>query len=84
VGTGFTGRLLADLQTRLKAIEVSEPPSADRDLRDVKGAHWVEPAMVAEVTYLEMTRAGKLRAPSYKGLRQDKAPTDCLLEDVTR
>jgi bifunctional non-homologous end joining protein LigD len=84
VGTGFSGRLLADLQARLVAIEIDEPPSTDRDLRDVKGAHWVEPSMVAEVTYLEMTKAGKLRAPSYKGLRPDKMPMDCLLEDVTR
>jgi ATP-dependent DNA ligase len=35
---------------------------------------------VCEVEYLEMTRVGKLRAPSFKGLRPDKAPADCVLE----
>ncbi|MDQ3990953.1 MAG: hypothetical protein M3245_01410 [Actinomycetota bacterium] len=30
--------------------------------------------------YLQITAAGKLRAPSYKGLRPDKAPADCILE----
>jgi bifunctional non-homologous end joining protein LigD len=84
VGTGFTGKLLADLQQRLNAIETTEPPSGDRDLRAVKGAHWVKPELVCEVTYLEMTKAGKLRAPSYKGLRPDKPPMDCLLEDLSR
>jgi hypothetical protein len=34
--------------------------------------------------YLEMTTAGKLRAPSFNGLRPDKAAADCLLEDVAR
>jgi ATP-dependent DNA ligase len=32
------------------------------------------------VEYLQITKAGKLRAPSFKGLRPDKAPADCILE----
>jgi ATP-dependent DNA ligase len=35
---------------------------------------------VCEVEYLQMTGAGKLRAPSFKGLRTDKPPEDCILE----
>jgi len=31
-----------------------------------------------------MTRTGKLRAPSYKGLRTDKLPEDCILERPKR
>jgi bifunctional non-homologous end joining protein LigD len=84
VGTGFTGKLLADLQARLGDLETDEPPSADADLGTIKGAHWVRPELVCEVEYLEMTKAGKLRAPSYKGLRPDKAPEDCRLEDARR
>jgi bifunctional non-homologous end joining protein LigD len=79
VGTGFTGRLLDDIQSKLDPIEVDEPPIDDPDLRAVKGAHFVRPELVCEVTYLEMTRAGKLRAPSFRGLRPDKEPSDCLL-----
>jgi ATP-dependent DNA ligase len=52
----------------------------DPALRKVKGARWTRPELVCEVEYLEMTRAGKLRAPSFKGLRPDKAPGDCVLE----
>ena len=82
VGTGFTGRLLADLRQKLEAIEIDEPTIGDRELRAVKGAHWVKPELVCEVSYLEITKAGKLRAPSYKGLRPDKTPEDCQLEDA--
>ena len=41
---------------------------------------WVRPELFCEVEYLQMTVTGKLRAPSYKGLRPDKLPEDCILE----
>jgi DNA ligase D-like protein (predicted ligase)/DNA ligase D-like protein (predicted polymerase)/DNA ligase D-like protein (predicted 3'-phosphoesterase) len=82
VGTGFSGRLLADLQMQLSGIEIGEPAIDDPELRSVRGAHWVQPELVVEVTYLEVTKAGRLRAPSYLGLRPDKTPEDCLLEDA--
>jgi bifunctional non-homologous end joining protein LigD len=80
VGTGFTEPMLADLMDRLGPLETSDPPVDDPALRKLKGARWVKPELVAEVEYLSMTSAGKLRAPSYKGLRPDKLPDDCLLE----
>jgi bifunctional non-homologous end joining protein LigD len=80
VGTGFTDGVLGDLVKHLTALEQAEPPIADPDLASVKGARWVRPELVGEVEYLEMTRVGKLRAPSFKGLRPDKAPADCVLE----
>jgi bifunctional non-homologous end joining protein LigD len=84
VGTGFTESTLADLMERLAAIEEEEPPVEDPGLRKVKGARWVRPELVCEVEYLEMTRSGKLRAPSFKGLRPDKAPGDCVIEPEAR
>jgi bifunctional non-homologous end joining protein LigD len=80
VGTGFTDGVLGDLMKPLASLEVPEPPIADPELAAVKGARWVRPELVCEVEYLEMTRVGKLRAPSFKGLRPDKAPADCVLE----
>jgi bifunctional non-homologous end joining protein LigD len=80
VGTGFTDGMLTDLMDRLVALEVPEPPVDDPALHQLKGARWVRPELVCEVEYLAMTSAGKLRAPSYKGLRPDKLPEDCLLE----
>jgi bifunctional non-homologous end joining protein LigD len=80
VGTGFNERVLADLLRRLRDLEVAEPPIEDPALREVRGARWTRPELVCEVEFLEMTRVGKLRAPSFKGLRPDKAPADCVLE----
>ncbi|MEX2457472.1 MAG: non-homologous end-joining DNA ligase [Actinomycetota bacterium] len=80
VGTGFTERMLDDLMKKLKPLETDEPPIPDAALRKTKGAHWVRPELVCEVEYLQQTKGGKLRAPSFKGLRPDKVPEDCLLE----
>jgi ATP-dependent DNA ligase len=47
----------------------------------VKGAVFVEPTLVCEVEYLEITKGeGKMRAPSFKGMRPDKLPDECVLE----
>ncbi len=79
VGTGFTEEMLADVLGRLQEIEAEEPPADDPNLAGLKGAKWVRPELVCEVEYLEITGERKLRAPSFKGLRPDKAPEDCLL-----
>jgi bifunctional non-homologous end joining protein LigD len=84
VGTGFTDQVLRDLQDRLAPLERRDPPISDADLSGVKGARFVDPVLVCEVEYLQMTAAGKLRAPSFKGLRTDKAPDDCILERPKR
>jgi bifunctional non-homologous end joining protein LigD len=80
VGTGFTDKMLEDLMQRLDPLRRPDPPIESAELRKIKGVVFVEPQLVCEVEYLEMTKAGKLRAPSYKGLRPDKAPEDCVLE----
>ena len=42
---------------------------------------WVEPQLVAEVEFAEWTHDGRLRAPSYQGLREDKAPEEVHREE---
>ncbi|HZM18053.1 MAG TPA: non-homologous end-joining DNA ligase, partial [Gaiellaceae bacterium] len=42
---------------------------------------WVEPKLVAEVEFVEWTHDGRLRAPSYQGLREDKSTTEVRRED---
>ena len=71
VGTGFTARTLAALQERLAGQErpdapVSNPPR--------EAAVWVEPALVVDVDFTEWTSDGRLRHPSYKGVRDDLDP----------
>jgi bifunctional non-homologous end joining protein LigD len=79
VGTGFTQAFLADLLQDLVEREVAKPQfeGAPR----LRGARFVRPELVCEVEYLKWTDDGKLRAASFKGLRPDKPPTDCVRED---
>ncbi len=65
VGTGFSVETLRMLGDKLKPLR---PPEHART------AVWVEPRLVIEVTFDRWTRAGRMRAPVYKGLRNDKDP----------
>lgn len=82
VGTGFTDGHAADVLAKLQEIEQDEPALDDSELTKAKDHRWVRPDLVCDVEYLQMTGAKKLRAPSYKGLRPDKVPTDCLIRDA--
>lgn len=78
VGTGFTSAVLRELRTTLEGIEVTSSPFLDPPRE--RGAHWVSPNLVVSVTFGEWTDAGRLRHPSYRGLRTDKAPRDVVRE----
>ena len=81
VGTGFTQQTLERLMAALEPLVRTTPATDDRALAKVKGARFVEPVLVCEVEYLEITKSTKkMRAPSFKGVRGDKAPEDCILE----
>lgn len=81
VGTGFTDRMLGRLMDLLSPLVSAAPASEDPELAAAKGATFVEPRLVCVVEYLEITKSTKkMRAPSFKGLRDDKAPEDCVLE----
>ena len=81
VGSGFTDAMLQRVMGQLEPLVRSTPAGDDPELGQVKGATFVEPRVVCEVEYLEITRSTKkMRAPSFKGIRDDKAPEDCVLE----
>jgi bifunctional non-homologous end joining protein LigD len=73
VGTGFDARERRRLMDLMKPLaRATAPfPVAPRE----KGAHWVEPKLVARVEFAEWTMDGNLRAPSYKGLEIDADPS---------
>jgi bifunctional non-homologous end joining protein LigD len=84
VGTGFTDaeirRLLEKLKPlRRKTSPFEEVPKMPRVRKDE--IVWVEPKLVAEVEFAEFTHDGRLRAPSYQGLREDKEPEEVHLEE---
>ncbi|MGW5517320.1 non-homologous end-joining DNA ligase [Nocardia africana] len=72
VGTGFTQAMLDDLQARLRPLRRQTPTVA----APVKDAIWVEPELVGEVSFTERTGDGRLRHPSWRGLRPDKTPDE--------
>ena len=44
---------------------------------------WAEPKLVAQVVFAEWTHDGHLRAPVYKGLREDKTAEEVVMEAPT-
>ena len=83
VGTGFSAAELVSLGRRLEPLRRASSPYATEVPREhARTAVWVEPELVAEVDYTEWTRDGRLRHPSYKGLRDDVPPQDVVREDV--
>ena len=81
VGTGFTHRGALDLRKRLDAIERKTSPFDPLPAGALgRSAHWVEPRLVAEVEFTEWTADGKIRHPSFQGLRTDKSARDVRRE----
>ncbi len=83
VGTGFTDAEIDRLLGLLKPLERSDSPFSEvPKMPRVRKSDviWVEPRLVAEVEFIEWTREGRLRAPVYVGLREDKPATDVRRE----
>jgi bifunctional non-homologous end joining protein LigD len=80
VGTGFTEAELDRLAKLLAPYVRDESPFAPGGPKIPRNAVFVEPRFVAEVEFREWTEGGQLRAPSYKGLRDDK-PADLVVRE---
>jgi bifunctional non-homologous end joining protein LigD len=75
VGTGFDDAEIERLLKKLRPLERKESPfvQTPKMPRVRKGdVVWAEPKLVAEVSFAEWTHDGRLRAPVYHGLREDK------------
>jgi bifunctional non-homologous end joining protein LigD len=79
VGTGFTGDSARRLRARLDRLRFSTSPFR-RPPPGASAARWVKPELVAEVTFTEWTADGRLRHPSFKGLREDKSADEVIRE----
>jgi bifunctional non-homologous end joining protein LigD len=83
VGTGFTAKLIEEMMARMAPLATDtapvEVPRADR-----RGAHFIEPKLVAEIAYTEFTTDGILRHPSFIGLREDKPASQVVRETPKR
>ncbi len=92
VGTGFTAKSLSMLHKKFQKEARPDCPFVDLPSKQsgqwvqgitpsmMKKMHWVNPKFVAQIEFAEWTRDGKLRAPVFLGLREDKKPTDVVRE----
>jgi bifunctional non-homologous end joining protein LigD len=84
VGTGFTDGEIDRLLAKLRPLRRPTTPFASvPKMPKVRRGDvvWVEPRLVAQVEFVEWTHDGHLRAPSYQGLREDKAPEEVVREE---
>jgi bifunctional non-homologous end joining protein LigD len=92
VGTGFDTKMLAALHNKMQAAKRENCPFVDLPSKDegkwsqgitpgmMRKITWVNPVLVCQVKFAEWTRDGKLRAPVFLGLREDKAPKEVKRE----
>jgi bifunctional non-homologous end joining protein LigD len=78
VGSGISEAVRTDLEARLGGLARERPPFVDPPR--LRAARWVEPELVVDVRFTEWTRAGVLRQPRFRGLREDKDPRDVVRE----
>jgi len=68
---------LARLQKLLEPLRIDQSPLDTPVPRaHAKGAVWLQPVTLAEVDFTECTKAGALRHPSFKGIRDDYDPME--------
>ena len=88
VGLRFAGRVgsglaseVAQRALRGRLVDAERSPFHERLPRaDEKGARWCAPEIVVEVSHMGWTDAGKLRAPVYRGVRDDLVAADVRQE----
>lgn len=77
VGSGFDDRTLASLRDRLEALRTPDSPFAEPPPKDGhSAATWVRPEIVVEVAFTQRTRDGRLRAPVFLRVRDDKTAAE--------
>ncbi len=88
VGSGFDQKSLDEIWKVLKKLETKKNPFFG-EVEALRKTFWLKPSLVAEIEFAEWTggtsegSGPKLRAPVFLGLRDDKDPSECVLEDKT-
>ncbi len=87
VGSGFDHKLLTSIWSELKKREARKNPFYG-EVDALRKTYWVKPELVAQIEFTEWTHGAndgsgpKLRAPVFLGLRDDKDPKECTMEQV--
>ncbi|MGZ5416870.1 MAG: non-homologous end-joining DNA ligase [Nocardioides sp.] len=75
VGSGIAGKAGQRLLDLLCPLEADGSPFCDDVPKvDAQGTRWVRPEVVVDVAALGITTAGRLRQPSFIGVRKDLTP----------
>ena len=93
IGTGFNVKTQQAMLQQFQPYIISAPafvevpdinkPSRFRHDPPKAVATWLEPKLICEVSYAEMTSDGVMRHPSFEGMREDKQAKDVVLEKET-
>ena len=93
IGTGFSRKMKADMMAKFEPLITGKcpfrvmpdinKPSRFRPDPPQATATWLRPELACEVSYAEMTSDGVMRHPSFKGMREDKAPGEVVKEKAT-
>lgn len=81
-GTGFTQKTLRELHQKMKPLRRKTSPFKEK-IPVSAGVTWVEPVLVCQIRYSEITKGGILRHPVYLGLRLDKPAKEVTDMDVS-
>lgn len=79
VGTGFTDRSLKEVYQKLKPLHRKTSP-LDVPIKEASEITWVDPVLVCNIRFTEITEDGSVRHPVFDGLRIDKDPKEVKLE----
>ncbi|MET0542638.1 MAG: DNA ligase D [Variovorax sp.] len=80
VGTGFDGQRLSDIEAKLRKLQAAASPFVA--VPSTVKAQWVKPQLVAEVSFGEWTREGRIRHSVFQGLRTDKPAHEIVHEEA--
>lgn len=80
VGTGLNQNTLETLTKKFRNLTTEQKTLQSVDIPNK--IHWIKPVLVCKIRYQTVTSDGKLRIPRFIGLREDKKPQDCRLQQI--
>jgi DNA ligase D-like protein (predicted 3'-phosphoesterase) len=80
VGTGFSDRDRELLMETFSPLMTPVPQLQGTERNET--VVWLDPVLVGEVAYQEVTKEGKLRIPRFIRIRSDKKPEECTTDQL--